>query len=381
MIDLRSLKEQRTNGAGTAGLKSRGNGGARFAAMMGAAIVLVAVGSADASNPDVAAPRCGPFGDPSAAVFPDSAPSCGDGRLVGPWKDSDGTDRYACDYEPKTADASRKLPMVVFLHPSLFSARWITQTNLLEYQNSYSLSADQQNVGYIVLAPEGRNTTHYYPFPDNKGVGWDNWYRQLNPGGDVKIGETTWRENADAAAIDHFIAARVAAGGVDANRIYVTGWSNGAAMGILYALNRPNIAAVAVYSAPNPFGALCDSCAQRPVAGPLASDAEIKLYNPRIPTMHLHNSCDIGGICPSGEQLRDQLTNAGVSVDDVILDWARRRVNACNDWCGTDPNGQFGLIANPMGATAGGVNHARWPMEWTPAMLEFFRAHSLPASH
>ncbi|HYL59763.1 MAG TPA: hypothetical protein VEU51_12910, partial [Candidatus Acidoferrales bacterium] len=174
--------------------------------------------------------------------------------------------------------------------------------------------------------------------------------------------------------------ARIAAGGVDGDRIYVTGWSNGAAMGILYALNRPNIAAVAVYSAPNPFGALGDPCPQRPVAGPLASDGEIKLYNPAIPTMHLHNSCDIGGICPSGELLRNQLTNASVSVDDVILDWYRRRVSVCNDSCGTDPNGEMGLIANPIGATAGALNHARWPMEWTPAMLEFFRQHPLKPS-
>ncbi|HYL60939.1 MAG TPA: PHB depolymerase family esterase, partial [Candidatus Acidoferrales bacterium] len=311
--------------------------------VMCAAIALAAVTCGNSSNPGASSTACGPFGDPSAAVFPDSAPSCGDGKLLGPWKDFDGTDRYACDYEPASADASRKLPMIVFLHPSLFSARWITQTNLLEYQNSVSLSADPKHFGYIVLAPEGRNTTHYYPFPDNKGIGWDNWYRQLNPSGDVKIGETTWRENADAAAIDHFIATRIAAGGVDGDRIYVTGWSNGAAMGILYALNRPNVAAVAVYSAPNPFGALGDPCPQRPVAGPLASDAEIKLYNPAIPTMHLHNSCDIGGICPSGELLRNQLTNAGVSVDDVILDWYRRRVSVCNDSCGTDPNGEMGL--------------------------------------
>jgi poly(3-hydroxybutyrate) depolymerase len=348
--------------------------------MMCAAIALVAVTCGNSSKPGAATPACGPFGNPSAAVFPDSAPNCDDGKLLGPWKDSDGTDHYACDYEPKSAEASRTLPMIVFLHPSLFSARWITQTNLLRYQNSVSLSADPRTLGYIVLAPEGRNTTHYYPFPDNKGIGWDNWYRQLNPGGDVKIGETSWRENADAAAIDHFIAARIAAGGVDADRIYVTGWSNGAAMGILYALNRPNIAAVAVYSGPNPFGALSDSCPQRPVAGPLASDGEIKLYNPAIPTMHLHNSCDIGGICPNDELLRNQLTSAGVSVDDVILDWRRRRVSFCNDWCGTDPNGQSDLIANPIGATAGGLNHARWPMEWTPAMLEFFRQHPLKPS-
>ena len=38
-------------------------------------------------------------------------------------------------------------------------------------------------------------------------------------------------ENADAATIDHFIAAEVTTENVDTRRIYVSGWSNGAAMG------------------------------------------------------------------------------------------------------------------------------------------------------
>src|SRR5208282_2123727 len=213
---------------------------------------------------------CGPFGAPSAAVISDVKPNCGEGELLGPWKDADGIDRYACLYNPKSQAVHSKLPMIVYLHPSLFGAGWITQTNILELQNSVSLTDDPKQVGFIVLAPEGRKTTHYYPFPDNKGIGWDNWYRQLNPAGDVKTGDTIWRENADAATIDHFIAVEVATGKVDTARIYISGWSNGSAMGILYAVNRPNIAAAAVYSSPSPFGAFNDPCPQRPVAGPAA---------------------------------------------------------------------------------------------------------------
>jgi hypothetical protein len=99
-------------------------------------------------------PPCGPFGAPSAAVISDVVPSCGQGKLLGPWKDADKIDRYACLYEPKAATPNSKLPMLVYLHPSLFSAGWITQTNILDLQNSTSLSDDPKNVGYIVLAPE-----------------------------------------------------------------------------------------------------------------------------------------------------------------------------------------------------------------------------------
>ncbi len=267
--------------------------------------------------------------------------------------------------------------MIVYLHPSVVSAGWITLTNILDFQDSVSLTDDSKNVGYIVLAPEGRKTTHYYPFPDNKGVGWDNWYRQLNPAGDVKIGDTTWRENADAAAIDHFIEAQLATGRVDVTRIYVSGWSNGGAMGYLYALNRPNIAAAAVYSAPSPFGAFSDPCPQQPVAGPPGNNKQLQIFNPAARTMHIHNSCDIGGICPNGEQLAGELNAAGVFVDDVILDNHHRRVYSCTSSCGTDPNAGRDSTASIMGSVIGFGNHTRWPKEWTIAMLEFFRRHPL----
>jgi pimeloyl-ACP methyl ester carboxylesterase len=333
-----------------------------------------------AADENSARTACGPYGDPSAAVFSQIKPDCGEGKLIGPWKDADGTDRYACLYEPKSADANRKLPMIVYLHPSLFSAGWITQTNILDFQNSVSLGDDPKNVGYIVLAPEGRKTTHYYPFPDDKGIGWDNWYRQLNPAGDVKIGNTTWRENVDAAAIDHFIAAEITTGKVDTNRIYVSGWSNGAAMGFLYAVNRPNIAAAAVYSAPNPFGAFDDPCAQRPVAGVPKDNSEIQIFNPAAKTMHVHNACDVGGICPNGEQLASELNVAGVFVDDVILDNHHNRVYSCTDSCGTDPNAPRKSTATAAGSVVGLGNHIRWPKEWTTATLDFFRQHPLKNS-
>jgi pimeloyl-ACP methyl ester carboxylesterase len=320
---------------------------------------------------------CGPFGDPSAAVISDVKPRCGEGRLLGPWKDADQIDRYACLYEPKSADASRKLPMIVYLHPSLFSAGWITQTNILDLQDSVSLTDDPKNVGYIVLAPEGRKTTHYYPFPDNSGVGWDNWYRQLNPAGDVKIGDTTWRENTDAATIDHFIAAELATGRVDPARIYVSGWSNGAAMALLYAVNRPNIAAAAVYSAPSPFGAFNDPCQQHPVAGPPANNTQIQIFNPAARTMHVHNACDVGGICPNGEQMATELNAAGVVVDDVILDNHHNQVHSCTDSCGIDPKAPEKSTATAIGSVIGLGNHMRWPKEWTTRMLDFFRQHPL----
>jgi hypothetical protein len=354
----------------------------RVSVLLVASVALLISSFACKSSANDASARnaCTPFGDPSAAVFSAPTPSCGSGKLLGPWKDYDGMDRYACLYLPKGATKDSKLPMVVYLHPSLFSAGWITQTNLLDYQNSVSLNDDPKRTGYIVLAPEGRETTHYYPFPDNKGIGWDNWYRQLNPDGDVPIGNTVFKENVDALAIDHFIADQVAAGAVDTNRIYLSGWSNGAAMAILYGLNRPKIAAAAVYSAPDPFGALDDPCPQTPVAAHPTSNAQVQIFNPHLPTMHVRNSCDISGICPNGLRLASELRAVGAEVEDVLLDFNRERATACDDSCGTNPNGQSSGWSNPIRSSEGTINHARWPKSWTTKMLDFFRDHPLKAS-
>ena len=267
--------------------------------------------------------------------------------------------------------------MIVYLHPSLFGTETIHLTNLLHYQDTVALRGDRHKDGYFVLAPVGRKTTHYYPFPDQKGMGWDNWYRQLNPAGDVKVEGTTYRENVDAAAIDHFIAEELAGGKVDVNRIYMTGWSNGAAMAYLYALNRPKIAAVAVYSAPDPFGALGDPCPQSPVTRAPKNDSEIQIFNPGVPSMQVHSNCDVAGLCPNCEKLDSQLTRIGVSVEDYIVNTLGEQVSSCMAACGTNPNGEPSLTSNPLGWSLGLTNHSRWPLSWTRTMLYFFRGNSL----
>jgi poly(3-hydroxybutyrate) depolymerase len=193
------------------------------------------------------------------------------------------------------------LPLLVDLHRSLFSAGYFL-THLSGLNNSEELAGNELK-GFFVLAPQGRKTKHFYPFPDDAGTGWDNWYRQLDPSGDVQIGGIIYPENVDAAAIDHFISQVVASEPVDPQRIYITGWSNGAAMAVLYALNRPRIAAAAVYSAPDPFGALSDPCVQQPITKPATSNNEVRILNPKLPLIHLYNSCDVIGLCPNSYQL------------------------------------------------------------------------------
>src|SRR5579863_7934772 len=117
----------------------------------------------------------------------------------------------------------------------------------------------------------------------------------------------------------------------------------------------------------NPFGAFNDPCSQTPVAGPPASDKQIQIFNPAARVMHVHNACDVGGICPNDEQLATELNAAGVVVDDVILDNHHQRVHACTDSCGTDPKAPVESTATIAGSMIGLGNHLRWPKESTTA--------------
>jgi hypothetical protein len=330
----------------------------------------------------VTAQACSPFGDPPATlVGQQTIPSCTGGQLQGPWNDSDGTPRYACLYESSHASTLTPLPLIVFLHPSLISADALRVTNILASINTADVSGDPARLGFILVAPEARNITHFYPAPNDQGLGWDTWYRQVDPFGDLLRGGVLYKENVDAATIDHFVAQEVATGKVDRSRIYLTGWSAGAAMAYLYGTSRPNIAAVAPYSAPNPWQAFIDPCPQIPVSGVTQESGEIRIFNVLAPTMHVHNACDIAGFCPNGELMKQQLLPAGVSVQDTILDWSGTPfpaqapgpvvTNACDPLCGTNPLGEDNLSFSQEGTD----NHFRWPFNQTAAMLDFFRQH------
>jgi hypothetical protein len=150
-------------------------------------------------------------------------------------------------------------------------------------------------------------------------------------------------------------------------------------MALLYGLNRPNVAAAAVYSAPDPFGALNDPCPQKPVAAPPANNSQVRIFNPGLPAMHVHNSCEIAGLCPNAERMARQLKAAGVALDDTIIDYTQTRVNECAASCGAGEVGVITWGASPLGYSLGFIEHSRWPKRWTPVMLDFLRSHSLDA--
>ena len=301
------------------------------------------------------------------------------------WTDSEGNTRQACLYQPAAAATSHKLPLVVYLHPSLVGVDiTLALSNIRSQLDTADLTGDPQRPGFILLAPYGRVTARYYPLPDNfLGPGWDNWYRQMQPNAEVReVNGQSWSENVDAASIDHYLGEVLAQDKVDTTRIYVTGWSNGSAMGVLYSLNRPMVAAAAVYSAPDPLAAFNDPCEQTPVSGVPKDDTELQLLNPTVPIYHVHNACDIAGLCPNSGRLQERLTAIGTPFWGQIIDNLKQPTDQCEAICGTDPNAVPAGLADPLGYvedlpgyTLGTYNHLTWPSGWMDDMFAFMREH------
>ena len=282
-----------------------------------------------------------------------------EGGSIMNWTDPSGEPRNACLINPAGATAEHPLPMLVYLNPSLFSAdKTAPLTGFASDAASADLTGDAARKGFVLLMPEGRDTHHYYPSPDDTGIGWDNWYRNLD--------RSSPALNVDVAAIDHFIAQVKASGIVDTKRVYLSGWSNGAAMAQLYALNTPGIAAAAVYSSPDPFSDVADPGAQTPFATALT------------PLMDIHNQCDIIGICQTGTRFHQTLTQRFPKLVQrpVIIDELFNEVAACNDLCADQavaPSGPSGALG-----AVGAANHLRWPLTWNVQMYKFLREHPSP---
>jgi hypothetical protein len=264
--------------------------------------------------------------------------------------DSNGQQRYACFL---LTASSKPLPLLVWLHPSLFPPSSVYVTNLVFEANTANLTGTMDGpLGYHLLLPLGRDTTHVYPVPDNQGLGWDNWYRNYNRS-DPAL-------NVDVETIDYFIYTVTLnssyAVDVDISRVFMSGWSNGAAMAIEYALNTPGITAAAVYSAPDPYRDYQDPCDQEP-------------YPPYFtPILILYNQCDIFGICTTGTAFINDLNNRYSNVltaEAFIIDSLFNEVTTCTPLCDSELN--LGL-----------VQHQRWPVILNDdVFFNFFRQYHL----
>lgn len=291
-----------------------------------------------------------------AGLYPVGLSCIGRGGEVLTFTDPDGTPRMACLLVPRGTTVRSKRPLVTFLGGSVFPGEpqsVINELGLLS--RTADLSGDPARPGFILLIVEGRDKEHYYPFPDDHALGFDNWYRNLNRN-DPAI-------NVDVATIDHFITQVQERRIVERKRKYMMGWSNGAAMALLYGMNTRGIAATAVYSSPDPFTDVEDPCPQTPFA------------SNRRPIMTIHNRCDIIGICQTGalgfrQRVKEALPNLPLTTR--IINSTQREADSCEAACAYSSDRPLSLL------TPGGLFHLRWPYRWNDRYIEFLRANPLP---
>lgn len=276
------------------------------------------------------------------------------GEILQGWTDADGTPRQACLINTAGATPSHKLPMMVWLHATLASTTGYFTTDLLNTVTTADLTGDPQRQGYIVLLPQGRIIDQFLPFPLNTGIGWDHWYRNMDRNSPYL--------NVDVASIDHFIAEVKGRGIVDENRVFVSGWSEGADMAALYGLNTPGVAATEPYSTTSPFD---DTRSDPCTVAPFASNQR--------PFNLMLRACDTGGACKYGSQFLDELKTRGVLPasmlqETIINDSGDGLSPACDATCDD-------VTGNPIRQAYGGFIHGVWPIGYNDEYLKYFKEH------
>lgn len=311
---------------------------------------------------------CTKYGDPPAKILNqlESLPTglqdlitiC-HGQIIN-GTDNTGKMRSLCFYANPASTKEKPLPLLIWLHPSAVQTTLsFPLTGLDNVRQTQSLNnEDPSRLGFSYVLPLGRNTEHYYPIPDNNTPGWDNWYRNFD--------RSSGNLNADVDWIDQSIAYAKKNVPYDSQRVFMSGWSNGAAMAEIYALNTDGIAAASVYSAPDPYRDSQDPCTQVPY--------------PKFatPIQDVHNSCDIIGICTTGKYFNDDLRKRYPNLNKsiVVIDPLTAAVKSRDENAQCDPACQ-GTCA----VTTGTVAHLRWPSNRnTDTIFAFMKKNPLPAS-
>lgn len=276
------------------------------------------------------------------------------GEMLSDYTDSNGSPRRACLITAAGASKTSPRPMIVYMHPTLLGQDSILLTSLTGLVNTANVSGDPARPGFNLLLPLGRNIEQFLPFPLNTGVSWDHWYRNLDRNSPYL--------NVDVATVDHYIAEAKERGVVDARRVYVTGWSEGADFGSLYGLNTPGVAATGVYSTDSPYDdAGADPC-------PAAASA----MNPTRPYLDIVRRCDIGGACQNAQTFLGQLRNGVMApslVHGVILDANTQEVQECDAACGPGTIG---------GTVIGQQQHTSWPSAWNDNLMQYMEQNPEP---
>lgn len=255
-------------------------------------------------------------------------PGCRDATIF-EWKDREGSPRYACLYGARGAEPRAPLPLVVYFHPHDDDPTTLEdRTGLKKLLGKADVSRDPAHRGMLVLAVQGR------ALRARDGTTFDT----------ARVGD----DNADLAAIDHFVAETQKLGLVDPQRVYSLGAGSGGEMAAFLALARPElVAAVGTFAA-------------------LAPGARWTCPEAPAPLFAVYRACDSMSACERVEKHLETWEGWGGEVERVRLGEADGTEPACRG-------------KQKCGREKGQALHVRWPKGRNDELLRFFSRHALAA--
>jgi len=273
--------------------------------------------------------------------------------------------------------------LLLFVHGSGGYAYTVYDTTSLRGKApDVDLTGDTDRPGFILVAPQGRNL-HWPTIHHQDGAKHDTFFRD----------PSSPASNRDIAYYDHLIDTLVAEGVVDTDRIYISGWSNGARFAALYGIARhatptPNgnrVAAVVNYSGGDPFS--------NGYQGQVPSCQQAIYPTADVPLMMISRTCDSVACDAAQDQAfrdadvetspgniaEDWITTLRTTIADPYVTWLPITRNAVEVSEGTCAPSSL------CSALTAIFNHLHWPdgvadasgVDFEPAMLQFMREHPL----
>jgi poly(3-hydroxybutyrate) depolymerase len=211
------------------------------------------------------------------------------------------------------------------------------------------MSGSVDTPGFVVVATQGRNL--HWPTDDPQdGSKHDSFHRDF-------------KRNRDVAFVDALIDGVVDDGGIDKQRIFISGWSNGARFAGLYGITRHihptpmgnRIAAISTYSGGDPYENIRHG--QQP-------SCKLASYpTSTVPFMMNSRTCDV--IACDKEQA-ESLAKDGATPGpgNIAATWIDdlKAMGVDARWQRITAVGGVSLQCNSFcGPTLARVNHDRWP--------------------
>jgi polyhydroxybutyrate depolymerase len=167
----------------------------------------------------------------------------------------DGLSRKAIIYTPKALQNQSDVPVVIFLHGGGGKAENVERYGIREFAENY---------GFVLVAPDGTGSLPLHT--------WNGGIWQVDGEAQSCCGSAVRNDVDDVGFINTLIDRLITDYTIDAERIYVTGFSNGAIMGYRLACELSDRLAAVAVAAPPGLSEDCDPSRAIPLLHIIGTD-------------------------------------------------------------------------------------------------------------